>query len=120
MSGAEADGQSESGLLSEAEGRRAPDSCAPSWYASHPAVRVPIDVVMQTTSTMQPEQAAVGQTDSSTSEHSVHTAEPDNAEALLQQAMAKIDSMAEEWRRAIEGIVVEGLDELAAQTRQVA
>ncbi len=75
---------------------------------------------MQTTSTMQPGQAAVGRTDSSTSEHLVHTAERDNAEALFQQAMAKIDSMAEDWRKAIEGIVVEGLDELAAQTRRVA
>ncbi len=75
---------------------------------------------MQTTLTTQPRQAAFGQTDSSTSKDSVDTPELNTGEALFQQAMAKIDSMAEEWRKAIEGIVVEGLDELAAQTRQVA
>lgn len=75
---------------------------------------VPITVVMQATATSTPAADADAPTDPSMPDDALDSRELSDVDALLRQAMATFASMAEEWKKALNDILIEGRDTAAS------
>ena len=69
---------------------------------------------MQVTAAMQPDVNPDAETNSSTPEDPVDSPELSDVNALFGQAMATFASMAEDWKKALNDLLVEGRDTAAS------